>query len=76
MRYSQDTLRMALVGFQAKLEEINGRISEIQQELRGAPRRKGPGTERRSMSAAGRKRIAAAQRARWAAYRKRHQAAA
>lgn len=71
MRYSQDTLRMALVGFQAKLEEINAQIEQVKRMLRGTS-----AAGRKPMSKAGRKRIAEAQKKRWAAYRKRHQAAA
>lgn len=75
------TLQMALVGYQIEKEKIEGKIREIQSQLRGkhvamaptaaaAAEKKAPGTKR-VLSPAARKRIAAAQKKRWAEHRKR-----
>ena len=68
-------LEHALIGFQAQLADIDGKITEIQSQL-GGRKITPPSTDgssarpRRKMSAAGKARIAAAQKARWAAYHK------
>ena len=72
------TLEAALVGYQATITELNGRVAAIRKELgvRGGggdiptPSQKPARQKRRKMSAAGRRRIAAAQRKRWAEYNK------
>ena len=72
------TLQAALVGYQARLDELTAKMDEIRKVIR---QRSGPGLrsfieakgkaprKRRRLSAAARKRIAAAQKKRWAAYR-------
>ena len=71
----QDTLQMALVGYQLEKQKIDEKIRAIQAQLAGnsasaAPAaKKAPG--RRPLSAAARRRIAAAQKKRWAEHRKR-----
>jgi hypothetical protein len=72
------TLQAALVGYQARLDEITAKMHEIRKQI-GQP--SGPGLrpfieakgkarrKKRALSAAARKRIAAAQKKRWAAYR-------
>lgn len=70
-----DTLRAALIGYQAERESIEGKIAEIRRQLgRSAPAGsvatpRGP-RKKRTLSAAARKRIAAAQRKRWRAFKK------
>jgi hypothetical protein len=71
------TLQMALVGYQLEKQKIEGKISEIQSQLRGK-RVAAPGSAggertgaRRELSPDARKRIAAAQKKRWAEHRKR-----
>ena len=70
-------LQMALIGYEAERQKIQGKIAELQRQLGGrnhrattpaanAPAKPG----RKRMSAAARKRIAAAQKKRWAAYRR------
>ena len=68
-------LQMALLGYEAERQKIQGKIDEIQRQLGGRNHRAIPANApakrgRRPMSAAARKRIAAAQKKRWAAYRK------
>jgi cell division septum initiation protein DivIVA len=76
---SQDLgiLEMALIGYQVEKEKIEGKIRELQAQLKGkkAPAKK-PGIVRvkRVMSGAARARIAAAQKKRWAEYHKRQAA--
>ena len=73
----QETLKMALVGYQAERQKIDDKISQIEALLEGkdtaaldeTPASKTGG--RRVLSAAARKRIAAAQKKRWAEHRKR-----
>ena len=72
------TLQAALVGYQARLDELTAKMDEIRKVIR---QRSGPGLrslnevkgkaprKRRGLSTAARKRIAAAQKKRWAAYR-------
>jgi hypothetical protein len=76
MQVDVSTLQMALVGYRAQLAQIDAKMLEIRQRLRGAGAANGGGGEmptpfkaKRMLSAAARKRIAAAQKARWAAYR-------
>lgn len=72
-----ETLKMALVGYQAEKQKIDEKISEIEARLTGkraavdgaAPAKKAG--RKRVLSAAARKRIAAAQKKRWAEHRKR-----
>jgi len=73
----QDTLQMALVGYQIEKQKIDDKIRTIQAQLTGkkgalpaAAGQKASGAKR-VLSAAARRRIAAAQRKRWAAHRKR-----
>jgi hypothetical protein len=71
------TEQAALVGYEAERQKIQGKIAELQRQLKGrAGRAPAPMTEtpakrgRRRMSAAARKRIAATQKKRWAASQK------
>lgn len=72
----QETLMMALVGYQAEKQKIDDKISQIEALLHGnksaapAAAAKQAG-KKRVLSAAARKRIAKAQRKRWAEHRKR-----
>jgi hypothetical protein len=73
------TLQAALVGYQAELARIDGKIAEIRRMLGKAGSNIGGSgfpapSGKRTMSAAGRKRVAAAQRKRWAEYRKKQRA--
>ena len=71
---------MALIGYQSERERIDGKIRELQAQLKG---RKTPVSSvekakpraKRVLSEAARNRIAAAQKKRWAEHRK-HKAAA
>jgi hypothetical protein len=76
MKSDQSLLQAALVGYQARITEIEQAMAEIRRQLgqktpgaTSAPaadgKKKGG---RRKMSAAGRRRIAAAQKKRWAEY--------
>ncbi len=73
----QSTLEMALVGYQIEKERIEGKIREIQAQLKGktvsvsAPVSAKPTRAKRELSPAARKRIALAQKKRWAEHRKR-----
>jgi len=71
-------LEMALVGYNAKLDEVNQKMSDIERQL-GIRCKSGPtpavspnatvaARPKRIMSAAARKRIVAAQKKRWAAF--------
>ena len=71
-----ETLKMALVGYQAERQKIDDKISQIEGVLKGkqiadgtAP--SGKAGRKRVLSAAARNRIAAAQKKRWAEHRKR-----
>ncbi len=72
------TIQMALVGYQIEKQKIEGKIRELQAQLRGntgavpsaAAGQKTPG-RKRTLSPAARRRIAAAQKKRWAEHRKR-----
>ena len=78
----QSTLEMALVGYQMEQQRIEGKIREIQAQLKGkAPATAAPGAAKpprakRELSPAARKRIALAQKKRWAEHRKRQAQAA
>jgi histone H1/5 len=67
-------LEMALVGYQAKRDEVVQKMADIKRQLGAAPapvaERTAEEKPRRKMSAAGRKAIAEAQRKRWAASKK------
>jgi hypothetical protein len=70
-------LQMALVGYEAERQKIQGKIAELRAQLGGRSKPASSGMTsapvkrtRRQMSAAARRRIAAAQKKRWAAYRK------
>ena len=82
-RQDSEFLAAALIGYQQRRREIDGKIVELRQQLGGSwasvladssdgtrPARK------RTMSAAGRKRIAEATKKRWAAFRKAKKAQA
>ncbi len=66
------TLQAALVGFQSRVDTINGKMAEIRAQLGGKPAKtavkKAPEGKKRTMSASARKRIAAGQKKRWAEY--------
>lgn len=72
----QETLKMALVGYQAERQKIDDKISQLEALIEGKtaaapdamPARKSG--RKRVLSAAARKRIAAAQKKRWAEHRK------
>ena len=68
------TLEMALVGYRIEKEKIEGKVREIQSQLKGkpveAPAKKAPGVKR-ALSAAARRRISRAQKKRWAEHHKR-----
>ena len=77
----QQTIQMALAGYQAEKDKIDAKIREIQELLKGkkapapaARKAKAPG--KRVLSPAARARIAAAQKKRWAEHHKRAAAAA
>src|SRR6516225_11716484 len=74
-RQDSEFLAAALIGYQQRRAEIDGKIAELRQRLGGrwasVPAASSDGMRpapKRSMSAAGRKRIAAAQRKRWKAF--------
>ena len=82
-RQDSEFLAAALIGYQQRRREIDGKIVELRQQLGGSwasvladssdgtrPARK------RTMSAAGRKRIAEAQRKRWKAFHQAQEPAA
>ena len=68
------TLEMALVGYQIEKEKIEGKVRDIQSQLKGkpavAPAKTAP-VVKRVLSAAARRRISAAQKKRWAEHHKR-----
>lgn len=79
-RKQQDSsiLEMALLGFEAKKQEIEERINALRAQL-GVRRGRPPGRpaedrtaprKKRTLSAAARKRISAAQKRRWAEHRR------
>jgi hypothetical protein len=75
MKSDPSLLQAALVGYQAKLSEIQQAMADIRRELgqKSAPAGAAAAAAadkpaKRKMSAAGRRRIAAAQRKRWAEY--------
>ena len=70
------TLQAALVGYQAKLDEITAKKAELRKRIRGRdepfPLGAPPHRKKRKMSAAGRKAISKATKKRWAEYHKKH----
>jgi hypothetical protein len=70
------TLQMALIGYQMEKDKIEGKIKEIQAQLKGkkvsisSGSAEKPATVKRALSPEARKRIAAAQKKRWAEHRK------
>jgi hypothetical protein len=75
----QQTLEMALVGYESEKHKVEAAIAQIRLQLRhhgpGRPKAESDGTEqtapkRRTLSASARRKIAAAQRKRWAALKK------
>jgi hypothetical protein len=83
MAQDENTLQMALIGYQIEKEKIEARIRDLQAQLRGrrvaiSDAKPGQGTPKvkRVLSAAARARIAAAQKKRWAEHRKRQAQAA
>jgi len=81
-----ETLEMALIGFEQKKVEIEGKILHIKTLLAGgsvsslqksaAPKNAAPVRKRRPLSKAARNRIALAQKKRWAEHNKNKLAAA
>lgn len=70
MNLDSSLLEAALVGYQARLAEIDRAMAHLRSQLKGAPSTDGAPRRQHNMSAAARRRIAAAQRKRWAAYKK------
>jgi len=82
-RQDSEFLAAALIGYQQRRAEIDGKIAELRQQLGGrwssVPAGSSDGTQpqrKRTMSAAGRKRIAEAQRKRWKAFHRAQEPAA
>ena len=73
MKSDRSLLEAALVGYQAKLAEIQQTMLNIRGMLGQKPSAAMPSAKpaRRKMSAAGRRRIAAAQKKRWAEFKKK-----
>jgi hypothetical protein len=73
MKSDRSFLEAALLGYQAKVAEIQQAMLSIRALLGQAPAAAEPSAKpaKRKMSAAGRRRIAAAQKKRWAEYNKR-----
>ena len=72
------TLQAALIGYQAKHDELTAKMTEIRTQLGGKPAR-APKTDaaprkKRKMSAAGRKAISVATKKRWAEFHKKQKA--
>ena len=72
------TLQAALIGYQAKHDELTAKMTEIRKQLGGKPTR-APKTDaaprkKRKMSAAGRKAISVATKKRWAEFHKKQKA--
>ena len=73
MKTDHALLEAALVGYQAKLAEIDAAMADLRSRLGQSPAAKPVSAAKpapRKMSAAGRARIIAAQKKRWAAYKK------
>lgn len=68
------TLQAALIGYQAKHDEITAKMADIRKRIHGGdepfPLVKGSPRKKRKMSAAGRKAISEATKKRWAEYHK------
>jgi hypothetical protein len=82
-RRDSEFLAAALIGYQQRRAEIEGKIAELRQQLGGrwssVPAGSSDGMRplrKRTMSAAGRRRIAEATKERWAAFRKAKKAQA
>ena len=82
-RQDSEFLAAALIGYQQRRAEIDGKIVELRQQLGGSsasvPAGSSDGTRparKRTMSPAGRKRIAEAQRKRWKAFHQAQEPAA
>ena len=82
-RQDSEFLAAALIGYQQRRAEIDGKIAALRQQLGGnwasVPAGSSDGTRparQRTMSAAGRKRIAEAQRKRWKAFHQAQEPAA
>jgi hypothetical protein len=74
-----DLLTAALIGCQAKLQEIDARMAELRNRIGGhsaSPAPAGGRATKRVLSAAARRRMAVAQKKRWAAVRKGKQESA
>jgi hypothetical protein len=73
MKSDRSLLEAALVGYQAKLAEIQQAMLSIRGQLGQTSAAAAPGAKpaKRKMSAAGRRKIAAAQKKRWAEYNKK-----
>ena len=75
----QETLEMALIGYQLRRQTIQQKIRDIETRLSGRDSASGAGRNaatrsgRRQMSAEAKRRIAEAQKKRWAEYRAKHQ---
>jgi hypothetical protein len=74
MTSDRSLLEAALIGYIRQRDEIDAKITEIEEELGGSARGNNAshGKTARGMSAEGRARIAEAQRKRWAAVRGRN----
>jgi hypothetical protein len=74
----KEILQMALIGFREQRRKIEGKIAEIEAELRGnrltGQSKTTSQPMKRALSAASRKRIIMAARKRWAAVRKKQAA--
>lgn len=73
--HDQSILEAALIGYQFEKEKIEGKIRELQSQLKGkkaptAVKKAAKPAAKREMSAAARARIAAAQKKRWAEFHK------
>jgi hypothetical protein len=78
--HDRSILQAALIGYQFEKEKIEGKIRELQAQLRGkkapaAVKKAVKGRARREMSDAARERIADAQKKRWAEFHKQRAAA-
>lgn len=78
-KMDDDTLRMAIIGYQRRRDELSAEIAAIEAQLERGGGRSSKKTaagahatsrRRKRLSAAARARISAAQKTRWAAYRK------
>ena len=81
-KMDDDTLRMAMIGYQRRCDELLAEIAAIKTKLEQGGGRRSKTTaagahatsrRRKPLSAAARARISAAQKARWASYRKKEE---